>query len=71
MNTPIASSDRLAYNIKEAAHALSLGRSTIYKLINTGELPSATIGTRRLIFSEDLEAFIQRHRGSDSHGEVA
>lgn len=41
--------DRLTYTISEAAQAIGIGRSTIYKLINEGELPIVRLGKRVLI----------------------
>ena len=51
---------RLAYSIKDAAAALGLSRSTLYKLISDGELPAMRIGGRRLIAASDLQALIAR-----------
>jgi excisionase family DNA binding protein len=39
----------LLVRVEEAARILSLGRSTIYELLASGELPSVTIGTARRI----------------------
>lgn len=64
MSTPSTTTQptKLAYSVTEAAQALGVGRSTLYKLLTDGDLPSTTIGTRRLIFREDLDDFVQRHR---------
>lgn len=51
---------RLAYSMKDAAAALGLSRSTLYKLISHGELPAVRIGGRRLIAASDLKALIAR-----------
>lgn len=56
------SSDKLAYTIAETAQALSIGRSTLYKLIQAGELPSVSIGARRVILREDLNDFVNARR---------
>jgi len=39
----------LLVRVEEAARILSLGRSTVYELMASGELPSITIGTARRI----------------------
>jgi excisionase family DNA binding protein len=49
--------DTLLCSIPEAAKALSLGRSKLYELINAGALQTVTIGRRRLVVTESLQAF--------------
>ena len=51
---------KLSYTIEEAAAALGLGRTTLYELIKTGELPRAKIGSRSVILRRDLEAMLER-----------
>lgn len=48
----------LALDIRQVATALSVGRSTVYKLINDGAFPTIKIGTRTLVRVSDLEAFV-------------
>lgn len=48
----------LLYTVPEAAQLLRIGRSSLYELIATRQLVSITIGSRRLIPAEDLEAFV-------------
>lgn len=60
--------DKLTYTINEAAHALSVGRSTVYELINAGDLPSFTIGSRRLIARIDVENYVDDRRGAAAAG---
>jgi excisionase family DNA binding protein len=36
-------------SVKEAAKALSLGRTTVYELINDGQLETVKLGSRRLV----------------------
>lgn len=55
---------RLAYSIKDAATALGLSRSTLYKLISTGELRTLRIAGRRLIQAADIDAMLSR---AESH----
>lgn len=49
---------RIAYGIKEAAQAMSVGRNLIYDEINAGRLPAFKAGTRTLIAAADLAAWI-------------
>ncbi len=51
---------RQTVSIKEAAAILGLGRSSIYKLINTGKINPVRIGRRVLIRIEDLKKLIEQ-----------
>ena len=53
---------QLLFTIPEAADALRIGRTSVYQLLDTGQLPSIKIGSRRLIVRADLEAFIDAAR---------
>jgi excisionase family DNA binding protein len=55
MNTP----PRIAYSVPEAMLALGLCRDSIYKLINSGQLPAKKIGRRTLVLVSDLESFLK------------
>jgi excisionase family DNA binding protein len=44
-----AHADRLAVNPQETADITGLSRSTVYNLINSGQLRSVCVGSRRLI----------------------
>lgn len=50
---------REALSIVEAASICGLGRSTVYKLIGSGQLQSFRIGGRRLIRRADLMSFLE------------
>ena len=52
--------DRLAVSVKEAAQIIGIGRTRLYELLNSGELPSIRIGFRRLIKIEALRDFLGR-----------
>jgi excisionase family DNA binding protein len=45
---------------EEAAHRLGIGRTTVYDLMNAGELPSLWIGRARRIPAAAIPAFIAR-----------
>jgi excisionase family DNA binding protein len=49
---------KIAYSIKEACQATSLGRTTLYKLISEGKLGTIKVGTRTLIPADSLESFL-------------
>ena len=49
---------KIAYSIKEACKASSLGRTTIYSHIATGRLLARRIGGRTVIPAESLHALI-------------
>ena len=51
-------SEILAYRINDACHALSLGRSSLYKMINAGQLKPITIAGRTLIPRSEIERLI-------------
>ena len=48
----------LLVRVEEAARILSLGRSKIYELLASGELPSVTIGTARRIPLAALQTWV-------------
>lgn len=49
---------KIAYTIKETTAAIGLSRSTIYKLMASGELQTIRIGQRRLIRAEALNRLL-------------
>ena len=50
---------KLAYSIREAAHASSLSRSSIYNHITAGRLQAKRVGGRTVILAESLEALLK------------
>lgn len=51
---------KISYTIKEASAACGISRTTLYGLINAGELVTVKIGARTLIRRVDLESLIER-----------
>ncbi|HEX8901773.1 helix-turn-helix domain-containing protein [Vitreimonas sp.] len=51
-------SEKLAYGIKEAAGALGVGRTTIWRAIKDGKLSAVKVGNRTLIRTEALQAWL-------------
>jgi excisionase family DNA binding protein len=54
--------DKLALRINDASVAAGISRSTIYKLMSSGQLRTTKVGGRRLIMREDLQALL--HAGA-------
>jgi excisionase family DNA binding protein len=66
-----ASGPRLLLTVREAAHALGVGRSTAYELITTGELEVVHIGRACRIPVAVVEAYVERLRPSRNSNGVA
>lgn len=54
--------DELAYSINRTAKVLGVGRSTIYKLIKTGQVDAIKIGTRTLITTASITRLTETRR---------
>ena len=54
----------LAVSPNEAARLCSIGRTTLYAALSSGELKSVKIGTRRLITLEALRDWLKRNEAS-------
>lgn len=54
----VQSVPKLAYSVREAAHASSLSKSQIYNFISSGRLASRRIGGRTIIPAESLHELI-------------
>jgi excisionase family DNA binding protein len=51
---------QLAYTVKQAATTLGIGRTTLYALIQTGELTPVKLRQRTLLRHDDLVALLDR-----------
>lgn len=51
---------RLLLSPDEAAELLGVGRTTVYQLLRSGELPYGKIGRRTVISRATLEGFVSR-----------
>ncbi len=51
----------LAVSPNEAARICSIGRTTLYAALSSGELKSVKIGTRRLITLDALRDWLKRN----------
>jgi excisionase family DNA binding protein len=52
--------EKLLVSILDAATALSVGRTTVYELIGTGQLETRKMGRRRLITAESLRRLVDK-----------
>lgn len=57
----------LLVRVEEAARLLSLSRSTIYEMMDAGELPSIRRGTARRIPVAALREWVDQQIGSSGH----
>lgn len=49
----------LALGINDAAHALGVGRTHLYRLINEGQIDTIQLGRRRLVKVASLRKLIE------------
>lgn len=49
----------IALSPTEAARALSVGRTTLYRLINEGKLETTKIGSRTLVLTKSMKALAE------------
>ena len=59
---------KLMYTVGEACKLLSLSRAFLYRLIDSGEIESITIGRARRITSAQLDAFVKAREGESEQG---
>ncbi len=50
------------FRVADIAKALRLPRSTVYRLVRTGDLPAVRIRGVILILADDLSRFLTQHR---------
>ena len=53
---------KYAYSVNETAEALSLGKTKLYELLQSGEIPTFNVGKKRLIAATDLERFVEARK---------
>lgn len=56
------SNQRMAYGINDALAVVPVGRSLLYEEIKAGKLKTFKIGSRTLIASGDLSAWLESYR---------
>ena len=63
--------DKLLFRPSEAAEAIGIGRSKVYELIASGELPSIRIGSSVRVSVAALEAWVERRLAERNEEHVA
>ncbi len=58
MTTVVKPTARALFTVKAAAEYLSFGRSTVYELMASGDLPYVKVGRSRRIRLVELDAFV-------------
>jgi hypothetical protein len=64
---------KAAYSVNETLSVLSIGRTSLYELVNRGDLKPAKLGKKTLFYACDLAALLDRLRAapaSTSHIEA-
>jgi len=56
---------RAAHTVKQTLQMLPIGRSTLYKLVATGELRSVKVGKKILIPDSAIHEFVEREHVSN------
>lgn len=56
----------LARIVPDTTNRLGVGRTTVYRLIEEGQLETVQVGRRRLVLSESIDAFIERLRAQQA-----
>jgi predicted DNA-binding transcriptional regulator AlpA len=57
---------KAAYSVRETLEVISIGRTSLYDLVNRGELNPAKFGKKTLFLASDLAAFLTRLPNSKS-----
>jgi len=52
--------DKLLLSIPEACYALSMGRSSFYKLVSTGKIKVLKFGRKSLVAQSTLREFVEQ-----------
>ena len=60
MNHSTPSADALLTSIDNTCDDLGLSRSSVYKLIETGQLRAVKVGARRLVVRSSIVDFVNR-----------
>lgn len=58
MNSPAPAAPKLAYTIEEAIAATGIGKTSLYEDIAAGLLRAKKRGTRTILLTEDLAAYL-------------
>jgi hypothetical protein len=64
-------SDIITATIRDFSRISGLGNTSIYQLLNDGEIESVTSGRRRLILIASYHQYLDRQRGTPAAAPVA
>lgn len=56
----VSSAERLTVRVPEAARMLSIGRSTLYLLIGSGDISTVKAGRATLVPLDSIRAYVSR-----------
>jgi excisionase family DNA binding protein len=54
---------KAAYSVNETLSMLSIGRTSLYSLVKSGELPAVKLGKKTLFYASDLAGLLTKLRG--------
>jgi len=55
---------QIAWSINEVAQILSISRSSVIRLLRSGQLPFVRVGSSRRVLDSDLEMFLNSARSA-------
>lgn len=58
-----SASERVLFTTREVAEMLSIGRTTLYQLMQKGQIRGLLIGRSRRFTREEVDAFVQNLQG--------
>ena len=56
--------NKIAYGVREASDLIGVGKTKLYELIKSNEVPVVRMGGRTLVRHCDLEALLERNLAS-------
>jgi excisionase family DNA binding protein len=51
---------KIAFDVRETLRLLSIGRTTLYALVKSGDLRATKCGRKTLFLASDISAFLER-----------
>jgi excisionase family DNA binding protein len=62
---------KAAYTVNETISLLSLGRTTLYRLVQQGDLPVTKVGSKTLFTAPDIARLLTKLRAASVEQEAA
>ena len=56
--SPTTSGSDLLFSLDQAAEVLRIGRTKMFEILASGDLPTRYLGRRRVVLRADLEAYV-------------